>query len=358
MTALGYLTRTAFYPKLGLWRDQWIYHPNPLLNLWGVWDSGWYLDIAQNGYSSILQSDLPKRVCCGQSNFGFFPLYPSLIKLTNFAVGNYFIAGLIISNLALILSGVFLYRLARLNNSKKTSLRSVKYMFFFPSAFILSGVFSESLFLLLLIAAFYFAKKKKWFLAGVAGFFLSLTKQTGLLMIIPLLYVYLKQNEFKIKKIKPDILYLSFLPLGLLFLTFYSYFLEGDPLLFFSVKATAWDVYLANPAGVFISFMLSGKLVFKIIALYAFFLTILLVVFRKKIKTSFFLLSLIVLAVPMTTGAETFIGIIRYSSVVFPFFILFASLTRDKNWGKFISSVLISSQIIFMVFWSNALLVI
>ena len=41
---------------------------NNWLNIWGVWDTGWYLNIAQNWYNNILNGH-------GGANYGFFPLY-------------------------------------------------------------------------------------------------------------------------------------------------------------------------------------------------------------------------------------------------------------------------------------------
>ena len=49
----------------------------PFVNMWARWDSGWYLDIAEHGYSFV-----PGK----QSNVAFFPLYPDLIRLFHFVV--------------------------------------------------------------------------------------------------------------------------------------------------------------------------------------------------------------------------------------------------------------------------------
>ena len=49
--------------------DLWRSFPNNLfLDGWLRWDSGWYLEIAMNGYSQ-------------EVNTAFYPLYPGLIKL-------------------------------------------------------------------------------------------------------------------------------------------------------------------------------------------------------------------------------------------------------------------------------------
>jgi len=56
------------------------------LDVWGRWDSGWYLKIAQQGY-------LLSNIGNNQGNsFAFFPLYPSLIKLFSLIVPEKFLS--------------------------------------------------------------------------------------------------------------------------------------------------------------------------------------------------------------------------------------------------------------------------
>ncbi len=95
LTIIGVSSRTFFFPYTSRWYE-WNYSNRPWLDIWSVWDSGWYLDIAQNGYSEKLLSDLPKKTCCQQANIGFFPLYPFLMRLLGFLVGDIYLSGLII----------------------------------------------------------------------------------------------------------------------------------------------------------------------------------------------------------------------------------------------------------------------
>ena len=84
------------------------------LDLWGVWDSFWYMDIAQNGYSTAGSiADNP-----AQTNFAFFPLYPMLMHLLGkISGGEYYLAGLFISNGCLLLSCYLLYKLVERSES-------------------------------------------------------------------------------------------------------------------------------------------------------------------------------------------------------------------------------------------------
>ena len=54
-----------------------VFSKNIWLNVWGAWDSGWYLRIAKEWY--------PKNADLSVWNsYGFFPLYSALIKFFNF----------------------------------------------------------------------------------------------------------------------------------------------------------------------------------------------------------------------------------------------------------------------------------
>jgi hypothetical protein len=115
-------------------------------NIWRVWDSQQYIDIARDWYPHA-----------AGATYAYFPLYPFLMKLLALAINNYYFAGLIISNLCLFIACFYIYRLVSLESDEPTAQRAIKYLFLFPTAFILSAVLTESLFLALTIACFYYA---------------------------------------------------------------------------------------------------------------------------------------------------------------------------------------------------------
>lgn len=192
------------------------------------------MDIATHGYSTIKDAG-------GHANYAFFPLYPMCMRFLGSVIKDNYLSGLIISNVCLLVSCVFLYKLVELDENKDTALRSVKYLFLFPTAYILSGVFTESLFLALALACFYYARKGNWFLVGILGFALSLTRSVGVFIILPVLYEYLKS-----KSLDRDIFYLLLIPLGLILFMIYNYYLTGDFLAFVHIQS-AWGRHLANP---------------------------------------------------------------------------------------------------------------
>jgi hypothetical protein len=89
------------------------------------------------------------------------------------------------------------------------------------------------------LATFYYGFKKNFLLTGIFGLFASLTKITGLLLLIPLLWEFLKNYNFNlIRCFNLKLLSIFLIPIGTLGIFLFYYFKFGDFLLFF--KAQAW----------------------------------------------------------------------------------------------------------------------
>ena len=73
----------------------WRGSDSELLNLPLRWDAGWYLQIAENGYSYS-----PRAGAEAQQNIVFFPAYPMATRVVGLLLGNgpsaYVAAGLIV----------------------------------------------------------------------------------------------------------------------------------------------------------------------------------------------------------------------------------------------------------------------
>jgi hypothetical protein len=351
---IGVVSRQLLEPLCG---DNyvWVYSEHIWLDIWGVWDTGWYLNIAENWYPALNGStdriwDHPLR-----GNYGFFPLYPLLIRLVGTVFGENYVAGILISNGALLFTSYYLFKLARLDYGPEAGLRSIRYLFLFPSAFLLSGVLSESLFLALLVATFYYARTQKWFAVCILGFLLALARPVGVFMVLPLTYEYLKSRNFTIK---PDILYLFSIPLGLMAFAFYNHLLTGDWLTFVHIKSRIWNTHLANPLLiVFQSFRNAGVAglinpVFAVIEL-----AVLCVIWRTQ-RFSYFLTGVLLFSVPLASGIGSVPGVLRFAVIIFPFYILCAQFSENRRLDRLLSVALGLTQAIFMVIWCNGFSVI
>ncbi|MFH1403831.1 MAG: glycosyltransferase family 39 protein [Candidatus Altiarchaeota archaeon] len=298
------------------------YSQHVWLDIWGVWDSKWYLDIAKNGYS------LAVRDRFGSVNVAFFPFYSTLIKLLERLVGDYFISGLIISNICLIIACIFLYKLSRLDYDEETALNSVKYLFLFPTAFIYSGVFTESTYLALVLTCMYYARREKWVIVGVLGYFTALTKAFGVLIILPLLYEYFKSIGFDWRKIRKNILLMALIPLGLSTLMYYHHQTFDKPIVFMEVQST-WGRHLANPLTTLAAELKSKDEVRRFESYFWIATMLILISFWRKIRFSYLILSMYTLVGPLITG--TVWSMPRFALVVFPMYMIFAIISRGRR---------------------------
>lgn len=164
--------------------------PDALWLMWQRFDSGWYREIAVHGY-------WPPSTLSGKSNWVFYPLYPILVRPFGhlFSMGattqrgidtGFYLAGLLISNVALLVALFYLYALARREFGRSVAAKTVLYMALFPTSFFLSSVYPHSLFLACAVACLYYARGHRWWPAGICGGLAALTHTEGILLVIPL----------------------------------------------------------------------------------------------------------------------------------------------------------------------------
>jgi hypothetical protein len=143
------------------------------------WDSGWYLMIAKTGYSPQ-----PKRAA-------FFPLYPMLIHAVGWIVRSDLIAGVLISLVCFVIVLVLIYRLTCQEFGHEVAEVAVLLVAFVPVSFFFSAVYTESLFLALTMGAVYCARNGRWAYAGILGLFASATRNSGVLLMAPIVLMFL-----------------------------------------------------------------------------------------------------------------------------------------------------------------------
>jgi len=302
-------------------------HPGGLLSILTHWDGGWYLRIADEGYSFT-----PGK----PSSVGFFPLYPLLIWLLSAAVGNAPIVAVVISNSALLAAGLLLNALIRLDHRDEAiSCAAVMLLMFSPVSFFFSSAYSESTFLLLSIGAFLAARRGNWLVACLCGGALAATRNVGVLIAIPLFLEYVRQVWKPGAGLKPflspRILLFSLIPTGLILFLLFNYLKFGDP--FAYVKATAvWGRYFVPPwrtlAGArnfppFYLWLFGGTLVAAVLAwIGGFFL---------KLRASYLVWAGLLLAVYLCGNSLE--AIPRYLSVLFPLFIVLGIVAVRFRWS-------------------------
>jgi hypothetical protein len=201
------------------------YLDNKYLNLFAQFDASAYLDIAKNGYNQEFNNN--------NGNYSYFPLYPILIWLFSFLVG-FGWSAFLISNVLSILGVILFYIVIRQDYDQNITCDTLFYFLLFPVSYFLSVMYTESLFLVIIMLMFYYARRNKWLLVGVLGFLGSLTRMPGLVMFFPMLYMFYKQYGLKFNW---RILYLFLIPLGILSIFIYYFFITGDFFMMFHTFA-------------------------------------------------------------------------------------------------------------------------
>ena len=215
---------------------------NLWLDGWTRWDGAWYKNIGLRGYTNVPSPS-------GHTDTAFFPFYSLLIYLAHFGVPNGYLAGLLVSNLALLLALAVFYRLSRLYLDDAVARRSLVLLAVSPFSFYLSAVYSESVFLLAVVAAFYLAERRRWVWAGLAVAAASATRAVGILTILPLLVLYLDKLDYQWRRVRPDILGPGLGVAGLGGFMLYLAARFGNPLQFIaSQDASSWGFYGAGDA--------------------------------------------------------------------------------------------------------------
>lgn len=338
LTVIGVIAHEAF-------RNRYIGFFPDWLNIWGVWDSTWYINIAKSGYSTVLNE-------VGMPNYTFFPLYPILMRLFALLIGDYYLSGVLISNIALLVSCVYIYRLVKLDSDESTALRSIKYLFLFPTAFVLSGVLTESLFLALSLMSLYYAKKRNWPFAGALGFFTVLTRPYGVIILIPLAYEYLRSVDYDPRRIKVDALFLLLVPIGVSLYSAYTYSLTGDPLAFMHAQKE-WGGVFRFPLEQLWNRLSEGRMDVRFNAYITLIALAVLVLFYKKVDFSSWLYGALVILIPLSSSASAW-SMSRYIVVAFPLFIIFARLGKNQRFDETATILLVMLQGLLMALWTTA----
>lgn len=331
---------------------------NVLLDAFGSrWDTGFYVSIAEEGYK-FEGVPLP--------SVAFFPLLPLLMRAIIPLVGDTLAAGLVVSNMALLLAMMLFYRLVAESWDEQVADRAVWYLLIFPTAFFGAAIYSESLFLLTAIGSFYFARRQYWELAALLGIAAGLTRFTGVIVFPVLLLEWLRQWKGTDEGKRPSLptLLVPFAPLaGLGTFMLYLQSAFGDPLAFVhgaeawgrvpqSPLATIGDL-LQHPAEGWGTAVLAGHIHFDnwidfSMVLLFLGLGIALLVKKRWSEAAFVLLGTLI---PFSSGL--LMSQRRYVWVLFPAFILLAQWGKRPYLDKLITAMSLLGMALFTALFVN-----
>jgi len=294
-----------------------------LFQMWTNFDGVHYITLAIYGHGAAGKTSLMSA---------FFPVYPWLISTVNTVVHHYTYSGLIISNLAFLISLYFLYKLFLLDYKEKISRFALTLIMIFPTAFFFGSVYTESVFLLLSVLAFYCARKKNFLLAGIFAAIASATRITGIFLWPALIIEFYLAYGSKIKNmLRPQLIWLTLPPLGLLSYMRYQMIYTGSAITFITTQSAIGSNRVVD------KLILLHQVFYRYVRMIIFvdhtdplFFTVLLeflvglgflilLIFSvKKIRPSYWLYCFLSYILPTFTG--TFSSLPRYVVVLFPLF--------------------------------------
>ena len=274
----------------------------------------------------------------GHTAWVFFPLYPWVTRAVAAVVGDTYIAGLLVSNASLLIGAWALYKLVQHRHDDARARKAVLFLFLFPTAYAFSCLLTEGLFLALTIGAWYCASRRNWGLASVLGMASVMTRFTGLFMAPLLALEYLRQRQWRFTRIRPDALWIGLVPVGLGVYMAFCYIATGNPwefndahkawspranplrVLWWSLE-TAWEGWFT---------LKLGPLAVGYGAIAAIAVTGVLLWGRKQTGTLLCLWSVAVILISLASNVESTYSMPRYLVVIFPLFMILASLRTNS----------------------------
>ena len=339
-----------------LW-DRYITSPHQWFAIWDQWDFGYYQKIAEFGYSGT------------DGSTAFYPLFPWLVRLATYFSKSYLAAGLVVSGIASVVAAILLRRLVRLDYPASVAMRGAWFFLIFPTAYFLHVGYSEGLFLALALGSIVAARVERWWVAGVLGGFCWMTRASGA-ALVPALAVeathqyWIRRKSFSDGAVSQRLsdqadnalperggynkggrsswnlqwLWIAIVPMGFVVYLLINWSVSGNPFAFVQIRKISFEQSFALPS-VGISQALWAlyptpreaemvgvqELCF---AALGFICTIISWIRLRPIYAIWMTASLV-----LFTSVNFLQSIPRYTLTMFPIFILFALLARNRFWA-------------------------
>jgi hypothetical protein len=328
------------------------------LHGWYHFDAIVYTVIAHQGYTS-------------QRYTAFFPLWPLLLHIVGAPFGgtqdSYYVAGLVLSNTCFFFALVLFHRLISVEFDPTIARVGLIFLAFYPYALFFFAGYTESLFLLLCLSLFLLLRQQQmryWWLAGVLGFLATLTRSTGIILVIPFLMLALQRywlgQQFaraawgqKAQSLASACL----VPVGLLTYMLYLGITKGNPLLF-STAEGIWHRHLAVPGIEFlwtIGLVLHQHLFFQLLdIIFSLLPLIILLLGRKRLPLHYLLFAVAIAFFSLSFPAynsEPLASMPRYLMVIFPVFIICALWSKRGHFSRWYLLVALPLFALFILFF-------
>lgn len=342
------------------------------LDGWARFDADWYWSIAQFGYSYT-----PGR----QSSIAFFPTYPMFIRGLGSVIGDYQVAGSVLTVVAAASSVVLFAGWTQRRLPRGAVFTAVALLLLYPYSFFLYGaVYADAVFLLTAVGAFVLLDRGDYWLAGLVGALATAGRPVGVAVAVGLVVRMLEIRAQQVAGPQDDgtlsarrvpfAALLRAVPtvrwrqvgvlvsgLGLLGWTTYLWIAFGNPLAFVAAEAApGWDqgsgpktwfkvafvgTVLHGPHGVALALL--AQAAFALIAV------LLLPRVLRLFGWGYFAFSVVVIAIPII-GTKDFMGTGRYLLAAFPIVAAggdWLAANRYRGWLRPLVLVLFAAGLVF-----------
>ena len=207
---------------------------------WTSFDGGWYLSIAERGYSFVSLD--------AQANVAFFPAYPLAMRWVGWLLGgNPLVAGVLLTLAAGVGSVVLFTRWCAQRLSSPAVRWSVVALLAYPYAWYLFGAtYADALFLLAALGAFILVERGHPVLGGLVGAVATASRPVGVAVVVGLVVlVWARRGGLEgglrasVARLRPADAGVLLSAAGLVGWMAYQWSAFGDPLLFSRIQA-AW----------------------------------------------------------------------------------------------------------------------
>lgn len=327
----------ALNTRRGEWDSARLHDLGVAIDVWARWDSGWFLRIAEDGYS--WPSSTP----------AFFPLYPFLVGgLGRLIMGHNVLAGVVLSLAAGAGAFALLYRLALVRLDEDAARRTVLFLAVAPTSLFFGAVYSESLFLLLVVAAFLAAERGRFGQAGAAAGLALLTRSAGVALLPALVVLAWRAPDRRKALAGVAVAPVLFAVYPLLLAAWI-----GHPLAFLEAQKVVWERRLspAGPLGGVVAAVEERELLDLGVAVA---LIILGIVAWRRIGVAYGLYTLTSVAIPLTFVSDKvpLWSMQRFAVVVFPAFMALATIARSRRAVIVTMTILGAWLCVYVVRWA------
>jgi hypothetical protein len=206
------------------------------------WDSHWYIQIARHGYAHGVARG---HGTTAQVNLGFFPLLPTLMRITHWFTGLSFPAsGELVTFLAGAAAAVGVWWMVRDHYGDGVATRATVLVFFSPAAVVFSLVYSEGLVIALAALTMLALRRHRWILAGAAAALATACDPVACAIIVPCAVA--AYGAWRSDRDARAWWALALAPAGISAFFLYLWIHTGSPFSWYLAQRTGWQ---AGPMG-------------------------------------------------------------------------------------------------------------